>query len=517
MSESDRQTRTTQPRVETEPPTPEGTEDSAPPSMERIGPIRVSSAAPRRVSSNPPAPQRRSAAPGRISGDEAAEPLTALFRLFRNARIHRIDNAAVVLAAEQATSALRRFSAVANRPARLTFMGDLVFVCGELLRAGRVTYEAARDLGAQLRPTGVNELAFGAGVSGHDLIQLVDAWVTALHQSGDLSAFENPRIKVRDVPELAYAPLGAESDDPANRALDLYGVSIAVMRGFYRDVAAGSNLLPKRVKRVAQRWVMSALSGEESFLHLTTLSTAHRDVAGRVVHSALLLLAMARVITRDRRILGEMAIMCLLAEVGRVRAAGAVVTAASDAAELMSLEATSAAMIASGGWEPQAWLRTVGAFEVAWLEREDQLGKLYGGQAGALLSSRMLLVARAYLECVAPGSGRPGLAPPQALGALIRRPGLHPGIVRLLARALGILPTGTVVELEGGEWAVVSAPKATQAYHRPALRLVTDAAGNPQPVPLQVDLEQTSVSGIRRIVTSDQARFNLAQVFFGKS
>lgn len=515
MSDSDRQTRTTQPRVPSEAPQVAQV-DTGPPSMERVGPIRISSAPPR-PGSNPPVSQRRSVAPKGRMQDDAAEPITALYRLFKNARIHRIDNATVVLAAEQATLALRRFSAVANRPARLTFVGDLVFVCGELLRAGRTTYDAARELGGQLAAVRVNELAFGAGVSGHDLIQLVDAWVGALNdREASLEEFQNPRIKARSVPALAYAPVGLESDEPASRALDLYGVSIAVMRGFYRDVAAGSNLLPKRVKRLAQRWVMSALSGEESFLHLTTLAAAHRDVAGRVVHSALLLLAMTRVITRDRRILGELAIMALLAEVGRVRAAGAVVTAASDAAELMSLEATSAAMIASGGWEPQGWLRTVGAFEVAWLEREPQLGKLYAGQAGALLSSRLLLVARAYLECVAPGSGRPGVSPPQALGALIHRPGLHPGIVRLLARALGILPTGTVVELEGGEWAIVSAPKATPAYHRPALHLVTDAEGNPQSVPVQVDLEQTSVSGIRRIVTTEEARFNLAQAFFGK-
>ncbi|MCA9628568.1 MAG: hypothetical protein KC766_12910 [Myxococcales bacterium] len=513
MSDSDRQTRTTQPRIPSV--APQATEESTPPSMERVGPIRVSSSPPSR-GSGPPASQRRSLAPRRVGGDDAAEPVSALFRLFKNGRIHRIDNATVVLAAEQATTALRRFAAVANRPARLTFMGDLVFVCGELLRAGRLVYDSARQLGSELQAAGINELAFGPGVSGHDLIQLVDAWNTAVQRRGELDDWNNPRIVVRRVPELAYVPVGLEGDDPASRALDLYGVSIAVMRAFYRDVAAGSNLLPKRVKRIAQRWVMSALSGEESFLHLTTLASAHRDVAGRVVHSALLVLAMARVITRDRRILGELAVMALLAEVGRVRAAGAVVTAASDAAELMSLEATSAAMIASGGWEPQAWLRTVGAFEVAWLEREDRLGKLYGGQAGALLSSRLLLVARAYLERVAPGSGRPGVSPPQALGELIRRPGLHPGIVRLLARALGILPTGTVVELEGGEWAIVSAPKATPAYHRPALRLVTDAEGNPQQVPVQVDLEQTSVSGIRRIVTSEEARFNLAQAFFGE-
>lgn len=545
MSDSFRE-RPTEPRIPLE---------SAPPAVEHVGP--VSARQPRREtlaggltpapgarqqptapsipaaqqrSSHPAAQQRSSLPPesnrSRIRA-EAAEPITALFRLIKNARVHRIENAAVLLSAEQATAALRRFAEISGRSVRLTFVDDLVFVCGDLLRAGRITYEAAREVGHLLRSAGANEICIAPGVSGHDLIQLVGAWnavLTGTATSGTpsgvrlekLTQWSNPRVEVRAVPALGYLPLGSAEQDPASRMLELYGVSIAVMRGYYANIAQGSSLLPKRVKRLAQRWVMSALSGEEAFLHLATLAKTHRDVAGRCVHSALLLLAMARLLTKDRRILGELALAALLAEVGRVKVAGCGAAQVSNQGEPSSLEATSAVMILSGGWEPQAWLRTVATFEVAWLERQDEFGSLYAGQANGLLSSQLLVVARAYLAQVAPASGAAGLAPPAALGALIRAPELHNGVVRLLARALGVLPTGTVVELEGGEWAIVSAAKSNASYHRPALRLVTDSAGNPQPVAVPVDLEQTSVSGIRRIVTNEQARFNTALAFFAR-
>lgn len=560
MSSDDFRSRPTEPRIPIE---------SAPPAVEHVGPVparrratmaggftpapgarqssslppgQQSSSAPaaRRASSAPAAGQRASLAPAphgsslppesarsRIRA-EASEPIAALFRLIRNARVHRIDNAAVLLSAEQATSALRRFAELAGRPVRLTFVEDLVFVCGDLLRAGRSTYEAAREFGQLLRAAGANEICISPGVSGHDLIQLVGAWNAVLAGTPtpggsrpgvklqSITEWSNPRIDVREISELGYLPLGATEQDAPSRMLELYGVSISVMRSFYADVAAGSSLLPKRVKRLAQRWVMSALSGDESFLHLTTLAKAHRGVAGRCVHSALLLLAMARLLTKDRRILGELALAALMAEVGRVKAAGSVELTVSREAESSSLEASSAVMILSGGWEPQAWLRTVATFEVAWLERQGEFGAIYAGQANGLLTSQLLVVARAYLAQAAPAGGGAGLSPPAALGALIQAPGLHNGVVRLLARALGILPTGTVVELEGGEWAIVAAAKSNASYHRPALRLVTDAEGNPQPVAVQVDLEQTSVSGIRRIVTNEQARFNTALAFFSR-
>ena len=56
-------------------------------------------------------------------------------------------------------------------------------------------------------------------------------------------------------------------------------------------------------------------------------------------------------------------------------------------------------------------------------------------------------------------------------------------LVRMLVRVLGVLPTGTVVELESGEWAVVAGPsRYAEAWSQPNLRIVTDAAGQrPRP------------------------------------
>jgi hypothetical protein len=91
--------------------------------------------------------------------------------------------------------------------------------------------------------------------------------------------------------------------------------------------------------------------------------------------------------------------------------------------------------------------------------------------------------------------------------------------LRLLVRAVGVLPTGTVVELEGGEWAVVVGPSSyAEAFPAPSLRLVTDRRGRALDVSGLLDLGDPILGArrprIARVVEPEQARFNVARVFF---
>ncbi len=84
---------------------------------------------------------------------------------------------------------------------------------------------------------------------------------------------------------------------------------------------------------------------------------------------------------------------------------------------------------------------------------------------------------------------------------------------------MGLVPTGTVVELEGGEWAVVVGPSAyAEAFPAPCLKLVTDRRGRPLASPGLLDLGDPALGErrpkIARTVEQGQARFNVARVFF---
>src|SRR5262249_45080404 len=86
--------------------------------------------------------------------------------------------------------------------------------------------------------------------------------------------------------------------------------------------------------------------------------------------------------------------------------------------------------------------------------------------------------------------------------------------LRLLIGALGIFPTGTLIELSTGEVAVVAhTPQHPSLYSQPRVRIVLDASGAPPKAPAQaiaIDLSQQRrrsgepIRVVRRVVaTSD--------------
>jgi hypothetical protein len=90
--------------------------------------------------------------------------------------------------------------------------------------------------------------------------------------------------------------------------------------------------------------------------------------------------------------------------------------------------------------------------------------------------------------------------------------------LRFLVRALGITPTGSVVELDSGEWAVVAGPsRYPEAWSRPYLCVVTDARGRALEHSRDLDLGAPSERGSARVVKvldAERARFNVARAFF---
>jgi len=108
----------------------------------------------------------------------------------------------------------------------------------------------------------------------------------------------------------------------AEQTLHLYAVALTVMRQFYDSIAAGTTVMPHRVKRLAQRFVTLTEAGSGALLGVAAMANAHRHDAGRAVQSAVLSLLVARQITTDRVMLARLALAALLAEGGRVRAVG---------------------------------------------------------------------------------------------------------------------------------------------------------------------------------------------------
>jgi hypothetical protein len=154
--------------------------------------------------------------------------------------------------------------------------------------------------------------------------------------------------------------------------------------------------------------------------------------------------------------------------------------------------------------------RSVFVFETNALETALDGGTLYGRDAAPLMTALLIRVVRAYIAKVAPPEGGTALSPADALAEIATLPDADPVVLRLVVAALGLLPTGTVVELATGEWAVVVGVSSGGAPHRPCIRLVTDARGHSLSTPTDLDLADPGLEGvvISRVIPPESARFN---------
>ncbi len=312
---------------------------------------------------------------------------------------------------------------------------------------------------------------------------------------------------------------------PPNDSLDvegvlgLYACAITVMEGFYESVARGQVPAISGTKRVAQRLVSASASGSPRLRALVSLAAARRSVPERAVQSAILVVLAGRQASDDRAALSRLAESALLIDSGSVLLAGrADARLPADLDTQVPASTAMACLEASGTHSDAAQVRATLAFEAAWLERAAVLGPLKSSAMGPLLGARLIVLARSMLRRLAPPDGRPGVSPPEALRSLAEEPDSDPLLIRLLVGALGAVPVGTVVELDSGEWAVVTAPPADPTrIDKPRVRVVTDTNGRARQQLVELDLAlepKGSQPLIERIVPPDEARFNVAAALF---
>lgn len=458
--------------------------------------------------------------------DRGADGLLAIYRLVKNAMIHAIDNDAVRETAQQSAEILRQFAGEVGMPVTVTFVDETVFVCAELLRASRKVYESGLELGQILGKVGTSEIAFEADVTAENLLAFGGALTSALRdpdKKDALTTAKIPAVAVRKVEKELATRKRDEDLLPKERSLRFYATALCAMRQFFDEVSSGHTLLPHRVKRLSQRLVTLSEMHDGTLLGTMAMAAAHRDDAGRAVQSAVLAVMVARQITDDRAALARLGMSALMADVGRVRVGGVLgrdrLVPLTDEQQADTPGSAALVCLATGGVNHPNALRTVTALEVNWRESEHLLGPPWEGKLTPLLHSEILALVRRTLDVIAPRDTAPGCSPASALETVAADPRTDRVLLRLLVRAVGVLPTGTVVELEGGEWAVVVGPSGyPESFPAPSVKLVTDRRGRALDVSGLLDLGDPVLGARRprigRVVEPEQARFNVARVFF---
>lgn len=454
--------------------------------------------------------------------DKGAEIILAVFRMLKNSLVHDVDNSAVRNIVKETHTTLIDFAQTVGGQIAVTFVDDTIFVCGQLLRASRSIYESAREVGRLLGVVGVSEITFSAQLTTDDLTQLCRDFSLSSrdpHQRGHLLSTPLQHIAVRAV----TSELTNSQDDrhlpPMERALGAYAAALIAMQQFFERVALGRAVMPHRIKRIAQRLVSLAEGDQMAMLALTSLANAHRDDAGRAVQSAILAVLTTRKLTESRAALSQVAMTALLADLGRVRLAGPSslerYIRLGDDIERAVPAMTAALSMAVGGVNLPNAMRTVIAHESLQLERSHLLGAPYARTMSPLFQARIVHVARTLLNRIAPRDGGRALSPLDGLAALAEDPTVDPTACKLLVQAIGLLPTGTVVEFETGEWGVVLGPSShPEAATKPRVNVITDRHGEVLARPKAIDLGEPGrgrrFPPIVAVIEPERARFNLS-------
>jgi hypothetical protein len=455
--------------------------------------------------------------------DKGADVILCLFRMLKNSLVHAIGNKAVQTTVKETQGVLGDFASIVGGYVSVTYIDDTIFVCGQLLRASRSIYESAMEVGKMLSVCGVSELSFSGELTEQDLLTLCEAFSIAVRdpsQRGRLIDAKINNIMVRQVDSTLQSSEDNEDLPQMEETLRSYASSLVVLRQFYERMAQGKTVLPHRVKRVAQRMVSLAESDEGALLAMTTLANAHRDEAGRAVQAAMLSIVVARKLTTNRNALAQLAMAALMSDVGRVRIAGSSgerFVQLSDDVEKVVPALTSSLCISTGGVNVQNALRTVSAYEANHMERHQLLGPLYKRSMSPMIQSKILFLVRQLLERVAPRDTARALTPLDALAALASQPNVDELVYKLLIQAVGVMPTGTVVEFETGEWGIVVGQSTNKAaLARPRVKLITDRAGQVFAKPKEIDLGAPSQGRrfprITGVIEPNKARFNVTGV-----
>jgi len=444
-----------------------------------------------------------------ISEDQlGANVLLSIHRLAKQSTLYTTENQAQLRQLEATQHAVGEYGTRTGRNIKIFFTERSVFIGRRLLRAGRAVYAAALELGGLLLPFGIDEIAIGYDVPLEELKRLQSALGDAIRKMGrSPKEHKFTRIRLRrGRPPGSHRDVEDEDLAPEELVVRNYCTAIIVMRRFLESIQRGQFAMPTRVRRVAQQ--LADLSAVESpaFLGTTALYNARHEHAGRAVNAAMLSLGMARQLSDEPRTLSRIAIAALLYDVGLPRVAGAGPTGQGRVGAVLPRvgveqecelpAATAVVSTALSGLNDASMMQTSLVYEALHLNYRKNAGVPYGGARTASLEARIVATARRFTELLAdPNEERSADQAVNVIQAEVHEEA-DKTAARLLMGALGLFPTGTLVELTTGDVAqVVQTRNDPRVFSYPVVRPVVDAAGGRIPNAELIDLLEQAHAG----------------------
>lgn len=414
----------------------------------------------------------------------------SLYRAFRVAQLHRLDNDAVAPLLTELVRCVPRLAAY-GVAASVQVSGESLFCNRAHIKARGTVAEAVPPLVRLLDRLHATEIVFAEDVDVAGVIAFFTAFQRTLEAPGtSLVGSTIGGVTLRYDPNLR----AALAVDPRQQLARAYAQLLVVVANNCARAKSGQPLQLSRLRRAMQALTDCAQGQENLLLGLTRFDLHRGDVASHLVVVTCLCLAMGLRLKLRRADLMALCMSAVLHDVGLLDDASDV----ADARAARARVGARSALVIGRGVDGAACADHIAiAVDVA------------GAIAGVALplapsaAASVIAVASAFDDLVVGTAERRGLAPDQALRRLLEGEAasrFDPVVLRLFASTVGLYPVGSWVRLSGGQIAVVVAvPADTAAFAHPVVKVVRDQG---RPADALVDLS-TRTDGLRIVASAD--------------
>jgi HD-GYP domain-containing protein (c-di-GMP phosphodiesterase class II) len=464
--------------------------------------------------------------------------VTQLNILFKTTSVHDRNNKALQSILSALCTTVR--SLAEDKPAVIRHRNFFLYLDEQLLQVTAQTVSIFMEFIETFNSRGIGGISLSVEAQGNDLLDFAYMLIaTDPHPSTCVllrSQLKERGIRGIELEEVASTMIrgGAKQTQPGTVAKGLYVKSFATVGEAMEMVKEGRRPNLKQAKRVVQSMVDLILQEESLLLGLTTLRCYNQYTYNHSVNVSILSISLANRAGYEKTALAELGLAALFHDVGRVFDLNTVLDKSTEfttekwwQTELHSTRGVISLARLFGTRDFPSRLAAA-AFEHHMNYDFSGYPKL-GIQWEQSITGQIVMIADYYdLITSARAHQQTLIAPEQALRAMLKESGksFDPVLLKLFVNCIGLIPIGSLVQLDSNELAVVMRPSSNpKTPDRPWVKKVTDASGQPYADPAgnpvggpDVDLTERDQDGqykhsLLRVVDSTDYRFNTSPYF----
>ena len=465
--------------------------------------------------------------------------INSLFVLIRSSWLYSSDNDALRNAQEAFGLLLIEFVSRGQEMVELHLRDESFFLNGDLVKLDYSTYKSAQKLSKLFSVFEINQLVFPLPMATETLTSFSRALSNVAHSNQKFSDISSECLPiVVDLQGRGPGLASKGSHDPRREVLRLYSHGLTVLKYFVDDLRRGLRPKYSKIKRLC----LKLMSLEPKYLNLL-LATVHiRSVKGQLyahmLNTAILCLVFGYRIGMSRAALLDLGMAAFYqnlswALVNQVHK-GAHGVSLETIQEIDAYRASNRETIREirnhiahlllmiGGFNTKIIARLIVAYETQ-IASDDELDGLYLADIDVNFLTEIVTMASGYDHLTHRAEeARSGVRADEVLRKIVEHnPQVDPFASELFGSVLGVYPIGTLVELNGGDLAVVfDLPSSLEHSNRPRVKLVADRMGTLRRDGDVIDLAERDARGgyirsVEHVLEGSDFGLSIAGLFFG--